>query len=198
MGWYLAVGWALFAAVLVPGSVYRRGYEFCKGLCSRVPRLRGSDWFRSVFSHVAFAGLVLCTYLIVFGGTVPPGPEPGPDPPDPDPPTPTPVVEGERRVVIIRESSDDSVEFGLMSVALRNGQHADYLSQNGHELLILDDDSTDGTSDSHPLLSELLPLHSDLPAIFILEKRDGRPLHYQTLTTTDAAEVIALIQEHGG
>lgn len=128
-----------------------------------------------------------------------PGPGPGPGPnPGPDPP-PTPVVEGQRIVVLIRESEDDTPSMAQLIQNLRIGQHADYLESKGHELLILDPDHQDQNGQPLALVQQLKPINSNWPALFILEKSDGRPLHNETLSAdATASDVMETIRENGG
>ena len=145
---------------------------------------------------VHLIGIALMMFAIVSADV----PRP-PVPPDPDPPVPpTPiVVEGRRTVVILHETETDTDEFARLVVALRAGAHADYISSKGHTLTILDDDAKDENGQPVPLVSTLLPLNPQLPALFVLDSGDGRRLHHQALPAdATAADVMAVLREHGG
>ena len=52
------------------------------------------------------------------------------------------MVEGPRKVLIIRESTRDTPEFGGLLVSLRNGEAEGYLKSRGHKLFTLDDNDS--------------------------------------------------------
>lgn len=146
------------------------------------------SWIR-----LACVAVVLLQLLV----TVPPGPGPGPGP-SPGP-IPIPVVEGERTVVIIRESENDTPSFGSLVYGLRTGTNDDYLDSKGHTLLILDQHQLDEDGQPSQLVAGLLGRNSQLPALFILESSDMRPLHDETLAATaTAADVMAILKANGG
>lgn len=148
---------------------------------------------------------LICAAVVAFQFlvTVPPGPGPTPVPtptPTPTPvPVPDPVIEGQRTVVIIRESGDDTPAFGSVIYGLRAGAHDDYLDQKGHTLLILDRNQLDENGQPSQLVAGLLGRNSNLPALFILESSDLRPLHDETLPATATADdVMRILKAHGG
>ena len=107
-------------------------------------------------------------------------------------PTPPPVEQGARRVVILHETADDTPELGSLWVKLRTGNADKYLTDNKHELLILDDD-LEGT---YP---NLLRDKQELPAVFILDPHTNAILFQATLEPgTTADNIIERIRETGG
>jgi hypothetical protein len=138
---------------------------------------------------------LICAIVIVWqvATTLPaPGPGPKPNPP-------IPVIEGQRIAVIIRETEDESPAFARMVVALRNGDHAAYLAAKGHTLYVYDQHQQDDVGQPLELVQTLLPLHSQLPALFILDGSDGRPLHHETLPAdVTADDVLAILKGAGG
>jgi hypothetical protein len=116
------------------------------------------------------------------------GAAPGPTPPIPG---------GQKHIVILRETADDTPEQARMWNLLRTGEHAAYLKSKGHKLEILDDDSVDQNGQPSKLVEGLKPLATSLPFLFILEPSDGRPLHSQAVPAT-AAQVMEVIKSHGG
>lgn len=151
---------------------------------------------------IAFCLSVLLIQRIVTPGpgpVVPPVVPPVVVPPDiPDPPD-IPVVEGRRTVVIIRESENDNPALARMIVALRSGANDEYLKAEGHTLFIHDDDDVDENGQPAELVQALKPVHPELPALFILESSDGRPLHHRTLPDdATAADVMAILKQYGG
>lgn len=142
------------------------------------------------------AAVILWQVVTAWPVVPPPGPGPGPGP---NPPPPDVVVEGRRNVVIIHESEDDSALFAQMMIGLRAGANASYLASKGHTLLILDDEAADQNGQPNETVAALLPLNSTLPALFILDAGDGRPLHNETLSASaTAADVMGILREHGG
>lgn len=68
---------------------------------------------------------------------------PSPNPPTPGPtPTPPPVTSGKRIILIVREAGEVTPAMARMEVALRNGEPAKYLSDKGHQLVIMSDDQS--------------------------------------------------------
>lgn len=146
--------------------------------------------------------LVLPPYEFAHTFTVGAAPAPPTPPPGPTPtptPTPPPVAEGKRTVVLLHESQDDSAAFARMAVQLRTGDSAAYLTGKGHTLLILDDDSTDQLGNRSKLVTDLLAINPQLPAMFVLDSATGAVLHSRPLTdAANAAGVLAVLKEHGG
>lgn len=136
---------------------------------------------------------IVCIAIILFQviGSLPgPGPKPEPNP------IPIPVVEGARRVVIIRESLDDTPAHARMFITLQSGANAEYIRSKGHAINILDDEQTDENGNPLALVQSLLPLQPP-PALFVLEMSDGRPLHHEPLPET-ADDVMRVLRENGG
>jgi hypothetical protein len=109
---------------------------------------------------------------------------------------PTPTV-GKKHIVILRESADDTADHARIWNQLRTGDAAAYLAAKGHKLDILDDDSIGPDGQPAKLVTELKPLATSLPFMFILEQSDGRPLHSQAVPAT-ASQVLEVIKNHGG
>lgn len=123
----------------------------------------------------------------------PPSPEPVP-PPTPDPPLPV----GKLTAVIVHETEDDSPAAARLFIALRTGTPAKWIRDQGHSLLILDDDAVDATGQPLALVSTLKSLGVPMPALFVLDGQD-RVLVKQTLAEgTTADNVIELLRRAGG
>lgn len=103
----------------------------------------------------------------------------------PAPPTP-PVVEGKRRVVILRESGDDMPADARLYVQLRNDATAAYLKSKGHTLEIAD--ATD-----NPLFTDGMPL----PALLIFDSATGANVATLPRPATSAA-ILEAVKQHGG
>lgn len=103
----------------------------------------------------------------------------------PAPPVP-PVVEGKRRVVILRESGDDLPADARLYVQLRNDATAAYLKSKGHTLEIQD-------ADNSPLMVDGL----QLPQLFILDASTGAVVNQQPRPATSAA-ILEAVKQHGG
>lgn len=101
-------------------------------------------------------------------------------------PTPPPVVEGKRRVVILRESGDDMPADARLYVQLRNDATAAYLKANGHTLEIAD-------ADASPLYQQGMTL----PQLFILDAATGAVVNQQPRPATSAA-ILEAVKAHGG
>ena len=116
----------------------------------------------------------------------------------PDIPVVVPVEQGQRTIILIRETEDETPAFARLVVALRNGEHAAYLTGKGHTLRVYDQHQLDENGEPLAIVQTLLPLHSELPAVFIL-REDGLPLHHETLpATATAADVMAILKGQGG
>ncbi len=115
------------------------------------------------------------------------------DPPEPE--------QGKRVVLVVRETTDTSPERGLLYTALRDGTAADYLANNEHRLLILDDDSLDETGAPASVLAEVQESFDStgLPALLILEA-DSRAILYAAKLEdgTTADNVIEILRQNGG
>jgi hypothetical protein len=124
----------------------------------------------------------------------PPDPTPPPTPPTPDPPAPV----GKLTAVIVHETEDDSPAVARMFIGLRSGASAKWLADQGHKLLILDDDTVDATGQPVQLVATLKALGVPMPALFVLDGQD-RVLLKQTLAEgTTADNVIELLRRAGG
>jgi len=123
-------------------------------------------------------------------------PDPEPDPePDPDP-QPTP---GRRLVLVLHETGNTDVDWGNLRMRLRASE---YLEQQKHTLLILDQHAKDSSGNAHPELARYLGLFDQvpLPALFVVEVADGqigRLLHKGPCPAT-AEEVVKLVKQCGG
>ena len=129
-------------------------------------------------------------------GEVPPGP--GPEPPKPEPPV---VVSGKRRLLLVHESADDTPEVSRLLVALRAGTAAAYLSEKGHKLSILDDDSVDASGKPAADVEQWRPHFSGLklPVLFVLDETGKTLIHKQELSAgTTAAQVVEIVKGKGG
>lgn len=84
---------------------------------------------------------VITTKRVQVGEVVPPAPNPTPPGPSPTPsPTPAPVTIGKRIILIVREAGEVVPAMARLEVALRNGEPAKYLSEKGHQLVVMSDD----------------------------------------------------------
>ena len=111
--------------------------------------------------------------------------------------TPGPVPGGKKHIVILRESADDTADQARIWNQLRTGDAAEYLASKGHKLDIFDDDSIGPDGQPAKLVTELKPLATSLPFMFILDASDGRPLHSQAVPAS-ASLVMEVIKSHGG
>lgn len=185
----------LFLAVNTPPSVWTT----LRAWISRIPRPGLPAWngdsVKNVLSHVTLAALTLVIYIQFFSGVVPPKP-PGPTPPVPPP---TPVITGDKTIVILYESENETPAFNLMKVGLRTGDNASYLASKNHDLWLFDAQDEDENGTPNEYVRQLLPLNNNLPAIFILDAKDGRPLFNVSLPdSTTASDVMTIIRQHGG
>lgn len=128
--------------------------------------------------------------------TVGQAPPPGPQP-EPVPPTPTPVPVGKLTAVIIHETEQDTPAFARMAVALRSGSAATWLKDNGHKLLILDDDTVDADGKPMALVATLKQLGVQMPALFVLDAQDNVVLKHALADTTTADNVVEYLRRIG-
>lgn len=134
-------------------------------------------------------------------GDAPPTPEPDPPGPGPDPePDPPEPEAGKRLVYIVRESEEDTPQLAGLFVALRAGQSATWLRNQGHKLTILDDDEGDGRGNRSPVLVKLDPALANVPLpALIITDTDGKVLAKATITpSTTADNVVEAITRTGG
>jgi hypothetical protein len=122
-------------------------------------------------------------------------PEPGPDPPRPTPP----VVEGNREIVIIRETADTTSDQARLLVMLRVGVAAEYLTAKGHKLAILDDDAVDENGQPSKYVAEWLKIVQGipLPAMAIVDKATQTVLDKRPLPATPD-EFLDAVRKAGG
>jgi hypothetical protein len=123
----------------------------------------------------------------------PPEPEPQPEPVPP----PQPVPVGKLTAVVLHESEDDSPAFARMAVALRSGSAATWLKDNGHKLLILDDDTVDAEGQPIKLVATLKQLGVQMPALFVLDGKDQVVLKQTLADSTTADNVVELLRRVG-
>lgn len=140
--------------------------------------------------------------LIVVGNAPPVVVPPGPViPPDVPPVVVPPVVQGPRKVLIIRESTRDTPEFARLLIAIRNGEPANYLASHKHRLYTLDDNDKDMNGQPTPLVEKWRPHYADmtLPVVFILDDK-GALVHKQELppTADNPATILDILKAHGG
>jgi hypothetical protein len=95
---------------------------------------------------------------------------------------------GPLRVVIIRESLDDTPELARLINALRNGPAAEYLAAKGHVLDVLDDD--------HPSVVADWTEGVQLPAVAVLDGKTQQVLYREPLPAT-ADELVEWLQGKG-
>ena len=126
------------------------------------------------------------------GQAPPPGPQPEPVPP------PTPVPVGKLTAVIVHETEDDTPAFARLAVALRTGSAATWLKDNGHKLLILDDDTVDAEGQPIALVATLKQLGVQMPALFVLDAADKVVLKQTLADTTTADNVVEYLRRIGG
>lgn len=124
----------------------------------------------------------------------PPEPEPQPEPVPP----PQPVPVGKLTAVVLHESEDDSPAFARMAIALRSGSAATWLKDNGHKLLILDDDSVDAEGQPIKLVATLKQLGVQMPALFVLDGKDQVVLKQTLADSTTADNVVEYLRRIGG
>jgi hypothetical protein len=124
-------------------------------------------------------------------------PEPGPDPPKPAPPGP--VVEGNREIVIIRETADTTSDQARLLVMLRVGVAAEYLSAKGHKLVILDKDAVDESGQPSPYVAEWLKIMAGipLPAMAQVDAKTQTVVDKRALPGT-ADEFLEAVRKAGG
>lgn len=124
---------------------------------------------------------------IVIGTPAPPEPVTPPQPPEP--------AKGPRSLFLFRESADDTPALGGLLVKMQSGIVAKYMQDNGHSLVILDDDHK--SPDAEKYLKEAGTLAK--PVLVIVDKKSGAVVHKQTLSAaTKTDELIALLQSKGG
>lgn len=126
--------------------------------------------------------------MVKVNGEVKPNPKPDPKPdPNPDPAPPP----GDRNVLIIHESADNSTEFILTSRGVQ-----DYCRAEGHRYLCLDDDQP------HDMVIEGLAAIKEakvkLPAMIVSCEYNGQTYQAITALPPTKQEAIAFIQEAGG
>jgi len=142
---------------------------------------------------------VVARWVVVSGKGPQPPPKPDvPDPPKPEPPAP---VSGVRRLVIVRESTNDTAELSRLLINLRDGTAADYLKSKGHtfDLLDPDDKDPDGTTSDNVELWKPFLVGLELPAVVEIDAATNKVVHkYSLPSTATAADVIASLKEHGG
>lgn len=108
------------------------------------------------------------------------------------------VQDGPRQILIVHESLDRTPEVAAIFTALRAGEPAKYIADNGHTLAILDDDT--GNPDGAP--AEILAKHkaaidlAGLPCVLIIDPA-GKVLGSSKLPES-ADGVIELLKRHGG
>jgi hypothetical protein len=124
----------------------------------------------------------------------PPEPEPQPEPVPP----PQPVPVGKLTAVILHETEESTPAFARMAVALRSGSAATWLKDNGHKLLILDDDSVDAEGQPIRLVATLKQLGVQMPALFVLDGQDRVVLKQTLAEGTTADNVIEMLRRVGG
>lgn len=126
-----------------------------------------------------------------FGGEAP---EPTP-PPEPDP------TSGQRIVLIVHETQDDTPDFSRVLVQLRSGTEADYLKKQGHKLYILDDDTRDTNGQKPGVLEKY---DSDiqsvgLPAMLVIDPKTEKLIKSRRLQEgVTASNVTEYIRQAGG
>ena len=130
------------------------------------------------------------TVVVSTAGVVPPKPVPV-VPPKPD--VVVPETTGEREVVIVRESADQSAELARSLTALRVGSNAEYLKAKGHDLIVLDDDATLADGSPDPYVQGLMKLRGSvgLPCVFLVDKAANKLIDVKPFTN-DAAAMEAL------
>ena len=119
----------------------------------------------------------------------------------PDPPDPPEPESGSRYVLIVRETANDTPQRSGEFVKLRSGTAADYLTNNSHQLYILDDDAVDGDGAEAPLLRQYRSeiQSAGLPALLILDGKTKSLIKAQQLPRGFTADnVIERIRETGG
>lgn len=122
------------------------------------------------------------------------GTPPQPDPqPEPVPP-PQPVPVGKLTAVVLHESEDDSPAFARMAVALRSGSAATWIKEQGHKLLILDDDTVDADGQPIKLVATLKQLGVQMPALFVLDAADKVVLKQTLADSTTADNVVEYLR----
>jgi hypothetical protein len=99
-----------------------------------------------------------------------------------------PAVDGPLRVVIVRESLDDTPAMARLITALRNGPAAEYLTTKGHALDVLDDD--------HPSVVADWTEGVQLPAVAVLDGKTQQVLYREPLPAT-ADELVKWLQGKG-
>ncbi len=125
-------------------------------------------------------------HVVVVGVPAPPVP-PEPDPAPPTPPTPNP---GKRKLVIVRESAQQSPELARVITALRAGAEAKYLKEHGHLLSVYDDDEL--SADWQALISGVT-----LPAVFYVDPVTNVLLD-KSPVPAKASAVIDTLKANGG
>lgn len=111
------------------------------------------------------------------------------------PPIVPDVTKGPRTLLIVRETADVTPETARLVNALRNGEAAKYLNDNGHKLSILDDDLNSPKSEAwRPLWAGM-----KLPVLFIIDPRNNTLVAKQELAVgITTADVLAALKKAGG
>jgi hypothetical protein len=125
-------------------------------------------------------------------------PEPGPDPPGPTPP-PGPVVEGAKRIVVIREAMEPTPELSRTLVLLQSGPVADYFKSKGHTVQIFDDEAKDEQGNPSAYVQAWLKILGDkpLPAVAIEDVTTRNVVHKDKLPAS-ADAVLSIVKGVGG
>lgn len=128
---------------------------------------------------------------------VPPTPDPV-DPVDPEKPHPT---TGKRFVLLVRDTSIQSIEQGRMYNLLRTGAAADYLKSKGHQLDMLDPDAIDETGGKSATLEKYRSqiVGMAMPVVVVADLATGKLISKTSLpATAKADDVVALVKAAGG
>lgn len=116
---------------------------------------------------------------------------------DPNPPVPPPPISGQRRILLIRETSQSTPGMAALIQDLRN---LPYLAEKKHRLLVLDKDSKLPSGSVPPEVARaLVDLGSTpVPAVLFYEaSADGR-LIGKAACPADQAAFLALLKSFGG
>lgn len=106
-------------------------------------------------------------------------------------PPPTPE-QGPRRVVILHENDQDTSAIGAEFAALRVGEFGKWFKDNGHELLILDQNQVDQAGRPVKLVQDLLARNVPLPALYVLDPKTNAVLFQEQLPAPASAVVDAV------
>lgn len=159
--------------------------------------------FRFVAVGDAAGKIEYVTLLVNFpkAGPTPVPPGPGPVPPGPIvPPEPPPSpTTGPKDIILIRETGNSNPNIANAVVALRSGAPSKYLKEKGHNLWILDQDTTDQFKKPSPLLDLWRPYFTGLKLPVLVITNKGKFEYRQEVPDSATADdIIAIVKGHGG